>query len=33
MYQALADRNDSEKAAMRLFNNTTAAIDGMEIDL
>ena len=29
----LSDRRDSEEAARRIFPNTTAALDGMEIDL
>lgn len=33
MYPALSDRKDSEEAAKRVFKNTTAAVDGMEIDL
>ncbi|MEN6620185.1 MAG: MBL fold metallo-hydrolase [Smithella sp.] len=33
MYPALSDRKDSEEAARRIFENTTAAVDGLEINL
>jgi ribonuclease BN (tRNA processing enzyme) len=33
MYPALSDRKASEEAARRIFKNTTAAMDGMEIEL
>lgn len=32
-HPALSDRQDSEEAAKRIFKNTTAAMDGMEIDI
>jgi ribonuclease BN (tRNA processing enzyme) len=32
-YPALSDRKASEEAARRIFKNTTATVDGMEIDL
>lgn len=32
-HPALSDRKDSEEAARRIFKNTTATQDGMEIDL
>jgi ribonuclease BN (tRNA processing enzyme) len=32
-HPALSDRKDSEEAARRIFKNTTATVDGKEIDL